>query len=144
MKILSLVVVTLVATATMGAAQADNAFDIKQLSGWWAESYNTDVTCGPDNLKVKHELSGDGKRLSLKFDRKWQTELGEMDHVDATVLSSTERTLVIQYDGESRSRPDGKLQEWELSIVAPGVYRWHETSWQAGNVNPVVGIRCSE
>jgi len=143
-KLSILVFITIMAAVSVGVAQADNSFDMKQLSGWWAESYNTDVTCSADNLKVKHELSADGKRLSLKFDRRWQTELGEMDHVEATVLSSTERTLVIQYDGESRSRPDGKLQEWELSIVAPGVYRWRETSWPTGNVNPVVGIRCSE
>lgn len=131
-------------TTAVGAAHADNSFDMKQLSGWWAESYNTDVTCGAQNLKVKHEFSADGKRLYLRFDRKWQTELGETDHTEATVLSSTERTLVIQYDGESRYRPDGKLQEWELSIVAPGVYRWRETSWPAGDVNTVVGVRCSE
>jgi hypothetical protein len=132
-------------TAVNSAAfgQTELTFAPQQLSGWWAESYNTDATCGPQNLRVKHEFSNDGKRLRLRFDRKWKTELGESEGFEATVLASTERTLVVRYDGESRKKRNGQAVEWELSIVAPGVYRWRETEWPAGKVNTVVGIKCS-
>ncbi len=125
-------------------AQSTLSFSPEQLSGWWAESYNADLACGPQNLRVKHEFSKDGKRLNLRFDRKWKTELGKKDGISATILKSTQRTIVIRYDGESRRKQNGELVEWELSIVAPGVYRWRETDWPAGEVNNVVGIRCTK
>jgi hypothetical protein len=62
----------------------------------------------------------------------------------ATILSSTQRTLVIRYDGERRLKRNGEPIEWELSIAAPGVYRWRETGWEPARVNTVVGIRCSD
>jgi hypothetical protein len=123
--------------------QTELTFAPQHLSGWWAESYNTDPTCGPQNLRVKYESSNDGKRLRLRFDRKWKTELGESEGFEATVIASTERSLVVRYDGESRKKRNGQPVEWELSIVAPGVYRWRETEWPPGEVNTVVGIRCS-
>jgi hypothetical protein len=118
-------------------------FDPAQLSGWWAESYNTDLACGSKNLHTTMQVDPSSKRLEMKFDRKWKTELGEREHFGATIISATNRTLIIQYDGESRLKRSGKPVEWELAIVAPGVYRWRETEWQAGAVNTVVGVRCS-
>lgn len=50
----------------------------------------------------------------------------------------------MRYDNETRLNANGKLVEWQLIIVAPGVYlRWRETDWPEGKVNGVVGIRCS-
>ena len=138
----TLAIACLLSQAAVG--QPALQFDAKQLSGWWAESYNTDVTCGPQNLRVRHEFSADGRRLLLRFDRKWKTELGETEKFEATVVSSTERTLTIRYDAETRKKRNGQPVEWELSIVAPGVYRWRETEWRAGEVNTVVGLRCPE
>jgi hypothetical protein len=89
-------------------------------------------------------FSSDGKRLQLVFDRPWQTELGLLTQFNATIVSSTERTLVIRYDNETRKRRNGQPVEWELSIAAPGVYRWRETEWKPNEVNTVVGIRCAE
>jgi hypothetical protein len=89
------------------------------------------------------QVGVDGKRLEMRFDRKWKTELGETDHFGATIVSATTRTLVIRYDGETRLKRSGKPVEWELAVVAPGVYRWRETEWRPGEVNTVVGIRCS-
>lgn len=138
-------VALLVATPYLSAqAQTGEEFDRKSLSGWWAESYNTDITCGPQNLRVRHEFSPDGKRLLFRFDRKWKTELGETEQFEASVISQTRRSIVIRYDGESRKKRNGQQVEWELSIVAPGVYRWRETEWPAGDVNTVVGVKCSE
>ncbi|MCU0869107.1 MAG: hypothetical protein MUF30_05790 [Burkholderiales bacterium] len=138
-------VLTVVAALTASLhAHAAPVFSPDQLSGWWAESYNTDVACGPQNLRAKHEFSADGKRLVIRFDRKWTTELGEMEKVEAIIVGSSDRTITIRYDGETRRKDSGALQEWELTIVAPGVYRWRETDWPVGEVNTVVGIRCSE
>jgi hypothetical protein len=119
-------------------------FDPKQLSGWWAESYNTESACGPQNVRSTMEVDLKAQRLQMRFDRKWKTELGETDHFSAKIVSSTARTLVIQYDNETRRRRNGELVEWELAMVAPGVYRWRETEWRPGDVNTVVGIRCTE
>lgn len=119
-------------------------FDRGQLSGWWGESYNTDLACGPQNLKTTMEVTPDGKRLNMRFDRKWKTELGETEQAGATIISATSHTLTIRYDGETRLKRSGQPVEWELVIVAPGVYRWRETDWALGEVNSVVGIRCSQ
>jgi hypothetical protein len=144
-RIFSLLSITfIVAPIVATKAQTELEFDQNALSGWWAESYNTDITCSPENLRVKHGFSSDGKRLLLQFDRKWKTDLGETGQLEATVLSQTRRSIVILYDGETRKKRNGQLVEWELSIVAPGVYRWRETEWLSGKVNTVVGIKCSE
>ena len=120
------------------------SFDRSQLSGWWGESYNTDLACSPENLKSTMEVSPNGKRIEMRFDRHWKTELGEADRYGADIISATSRTLVIRYDNETRKKSSGKPVEWELAIVAPGVYRWRETEWKPGQVNTVVGIRCSQ
>lgn len=119
-------------------------FDPQQLSGWWAESYDTDVTCGPRNLRVAMQIDAVAKRLEMRFDRKWKTELGELERAGAKILFATGRTLVIRYDNETRKGSNGEPVEWELAVVAPGVYRWRETDWPPGEVNIVVGVRCSE
>ena len=146
MKNTLLLVATAVVTTTTFAVAKPTPFpfDRSQLSGWWGESYNTDLTCGPQNLKTTMEISPDGKRLKMRFDRKWKTELGEMDQSESTITSATKRTLVIQHDGETRLKKSGKPVEWELSIVASGFYRWRETEWKSGEVNTVVGIQCSQ
>ena len=59
------------------------------------------------------------------------------------VLAETDRSLTLRYDNETRRTSDGKLVEWQLIFVAPGVFRWRETDWPEGKVNGVVGIRCS-
>lgn len=118
-------------------------FDANQLSGWWGESYSTDRICGSENLKSRMELSSDGKRFHARFDRPWKTALGDLEGISADIVSATARTLVIRYDNETRKKSSGVPVEWELTIVASGVYRWRETEWKPGAVNPVVGIRCS-
>jgi hypothetical protein len=118
-------------------------FDVSQLSGWWAESYSTTPACDFSNVRTRQVFAADGKRLDIVFDRQWKSELGTKDHIGATILSSTANTLVIRYDGETRKKHDGRPVEWELSIAAPGVYRWRETEWEPGKVNTVVGIRCA-
>jgi len=131
------------ACATIAPQPSGLPFQVDQLSGWWAESYSPQPACDPSNLRVRHVFSEDGKRLEIIFDRPWRTELGMAEKFGATILSATDRTLVIRYDGETRRTRNGQPVEWEMSIAAPGVYRWRETSWDPTAVNTVVGIRCS-
>jgi hypothetical protein len=121
------------------------SFDATQLSGSWAENYNDDFACGADKRKSAMVISADGKRLDIQFDRKTDTAIGnELDHVGASILRATKRKLVIRYDGETRKNANGEPVEWELAIVAPGVYRWRDAASAIGKVNIVVGIRCSQ
>jgi hypothetical protein len=120
-------------------------FDPGQLSGDWSESYNNKPACSPHNLHFKMELVPNEKKLNILLDRVWTLGNGETtDRYSATIISATDRTLVIRYDNETRVRKDGSLIEWELSIVAPGIYRWRETGWKDDEVNTVVGIKCSQ
>jgi hypothetical protein len=137
------IVLALSDTASAQLAQPQGlAFPVSQLSGWWAESYSTKPACDPSNVRTRQVFAPDGKRLQFVFDRPWQTELGMKSHSWATIISSTERTLVIRYDDETRRKQSGQPIEWELSMAAPGVYRWRETDWKQDRVNTVVGIRC--
>lgn len=134
----------LLSSVTYAAASpASFPFDSNQLAGLWAESYNTEPACAPGNLKMRMQLSRDGKILDITYDRKWKTALGETEGSRATVLSAGPASLVIQYEGERRLKQSGRPLEWELTVVAPGVYRWRETDWEPGRVNTVVGVRCS-
>lgn len=141
---LSLLSVIFAATACGESASQSLPFDRQQLAGWWAESYSSEPVCSKDNLKTTMEISPDGKRLEMRFDRKWKTELGEKDSTGATIVSATNRSLTIQYDGETRKTESGATQTWELIMVAPQLYRWRETGWEPGKVNIVVGVRCSK
>lgn len=133
-------------TATSCTSRSDNfPFNAEQISGDWAESYNNKPACSPDNLHFKMELKPNDKKLNILLDRMWELGNGETtDRYSATITSATNRTLVIRYDNETRKRKDGSLVEWELSMVAPGIYRWRETGWNEDEVNTVVGIKCSK
>ncbi len=120
-------------------------FDVNQLSGVWADSVDTEPACAMKNGHFRYEFSSDRKRLAIQFDREIDSgAAGKVSHIDATVLAATARTITFRYDGEQRMNSLGKPIEWQLAMVAPGVYRWRATDWRAGQVNTVVGIRCSE
>ena len=119
-------------------------FERSALTGLWAESVNTKPACAEDNLHHHFELSEDGKTLVFKLDRKWRIASGEaVESYSATVVSSTNRKLVIRYNSDIGTLPVGYPTEWELAFVAPDVYRWRATEWPEGKVNPVVGVRCA-
>ena len=132
------------APAQTAAQPQSLSFDITQLSGWWAESYSPEPACDTKNLRTRQVFSEDGKRLTFVFDRPWKTELGLATEFQATIISSTQRSLIIRYDNETRKKRTGESVEWELTMAAPGVYRWRETEWKPSEVNTVVGVRCTE
>lgn len=136
-----IILVGLLAAPPLGAQE----FDRSLLAGLWAESVNTKAVCAKENLHHRFDLSADGKTLTFQLDRKWKIASGKMvDRYSATVLKSTAQTLVMQYNPDIGPLPDRYPKEWELAFVAPGVYRWRATEWPPGEVNPVVGVRCSK
>lgn len=132
---------TLLLSAAVNAAPVP--FDATQLSGSWSESINASSVCEEARHFSRMQLSDDRQRLAIFNDRIWPSKLGTTNRFAATVLAETERSLTIRYDNETRRDSSGKLVEWQLIIVAPGVYRWREADWPEGKVNGVVGIRCS-
>lgn len=135
----------MLATLLLSAAvtAAPFPFDETQLSGSWAESVNANSACDGARRLSRMQLSDDHRRLAIFNDRTWVSKLGETNRFAATVLAETERSLTLRYDNETRRTGEGKLVEWQLIFVAPGVFRWRETDWVEGKVNGVVGIRCS-
>jgi hypothetical protein len=140
----ALALTTLSATAA-SAEQISFPFDFTQLAGAWVDNFSTEAACSMKNPRFRFEFSLDKKHLTIVFDRKTDNSLGaNKDRFEASVTAATNQTLVIRYDGETRLNNLGKLIEWELAVVAPGIYRWRATDWKTGQVNTVVGIRCSE
>jgi hypothetical protein len=113
------------------------------LAGTWEESAGTDQVCTGKGATLRYEFSSDSKALTVTFSKPIETDIGKVSSVRAKVVASTSRSLTIVYDGEKRLRSDGTPAQWELSVVAAGVYRWRETSWKDDEVNVVVGVRCS-
>ncbi len=132
---------TLLFSAAVTAAPL--AFDETQLSGSWAESVNADSVCDGARRFSRMQLSDDRQKLTIFNDRTWVSTLGETNRFAATVLAETEHSLTLRYDNETRLAADGKLVEWQLIFIAPGVFRWREVHWPEGKVNGVVGVRCS-
>ncbi|TXH07207.1 MAG: hypothetical protein E6R09_00515 [Rhodocyclaceae bacterium] len=118
-------------------------FDPAQLAGVWTENASNEIACAPDKLQFRFRLDTTRQRLDILLDR--LQKLGDREAADrysAQILSATANTLIIRYDNEQRVTMAGKPVEWELSVVAPGIYRWRATDWQRHEVNSVVGIRC--
>ncbi|MGK5052669.1 hypothetical protein [Janthinobacterium sp. RB2P8] len=135
----------MLATLLLSAAAAatPTPFDAAQLSGSWSDSVNTSSVCEEARHFTRMQLSDDHQRLAIFSDRTWKSKLGETNRFAATVVAETEHSLILRYDNETRFNAAGKLVEWQMIIVAPGMYRWRETGWPEGKVNGVVGIRCS-
>lgn len=118
-------------------------FDPAQLAGGWSENASNEIACTPDNVRIRFAFDLDRRRLEFRLDR--LQKLGDREAADrysAQILSATPNTLIIRYDNEQRTTMAGRPLEWELSVVAPGVYRWRATDWPRHEVNAVVGIRC--
>lgn len=142
----TLILFTVASTSTFAAVEANPfPFDTNQLAGVWADSVNTDFACAMKNQHFRYEFSKDKKRFLVKFDKEIDSgATGKISQIQASILNATSRTITFRYDGESRSNSFGKPIEWQLAMVAPGIYRWHATDWRPGEVNTVVGIKCSE
>lgn len=139
-----LVFVALVMTACGQSTIEQSAeFDRLQIAGWWVESADASEACDHSKVRMKYTLSSERNRLFVRFDRKWRTDEGEVEAIEAAVLDGSRRTLTLRYPGEKRMNASGNPVLWEMVFVAPGVYRWREATWAPGRVNEIVGVRCS-
>lgn len=119
-------------------------FDKTLIIGVWSESIDTSQACNPDNLHNSFEFADSGQTLVFKLDRLWKIADGKtVDHYSARILETTKNTMTIEYN-DIGELPEDYPKTWEIAFVAKGVYRWRASSWPAGKVNSVVGIRCSE
>lgn len=125
------------------AAEAPFPFDAAQLAGTWVSSVDTKRACDEESTHFRMQLSDDRQHLAIFYDRSEKTPLGQANRFAASIVGATQYSLTIRYENETRRNRSGKLAEWELIMVAPGVYRWREAEREAGWVNRVVGIRCS-
>lgn len=134
--------IALVGCATVPPKPPGLNFSPDQLAGSWAESGNSQDVCTDNEVRYRFEFAPDGKRLTIRLSRLHPTEIGDREEVGASIVESTDRSLTISYEAESRLRTDGTPLQWQLVVVAPGVYRWRETSWPIHNVNVMVGVKC--
>ena len=93
-------------------------FTVAQLGGSWAESTNARPVCTNNEVRYRFEFAPDGKRVTVKLNRIHPTEIGDKDEITATIIESTETTLTIAYDSETRRRDDGSLVQWQLAVVS--------------------------
>ncbi len=141
-----LLAATLLVASSLARAALDPAafpFDPAQLAGVWTENASNEVACTPGKAQFRFRLDPLRQRLEIRLDR--LQKLGDREAADrysAQILSATPNSLIIRYDNEQRVTMSGKTVEWELTVVAPGIYRWRATDWARHEVNPVVGIRC--
>lgn len=137
----TLLVASPLAQAALGPAAFP--FDPAQLAGSWSENASNEVACAPGNLRMRFSFDIPRQRLEFRLDR--LRKLGDREAADrysAQILSATANALTIRYDNEQRITHAGRPVEWELTVVAPGIYRWRATDWAQHEVNTVVGIRC--
>lgn len=124
------------------SASYAQTFDWKLLEGEWAESTEHRFGCRADNLHHRFLVSPDNKTITFKLDRKWKIGTGdEVTEYGASVLQSSENTLIIRYGSELKGIPD-EYRQWELRFIGPGTYRWRATSWRTDQYNEVIGVKC--
>ena len=129
-------------TACLASLQAIpvQAFDPADLQGVWAESNRSHYACTPTNRRQRLALSSDGKTLSVTTELKSKTHAPDVVTLDVT--RTDEHSLYLRFRGHEGSS-DPLAGEWALSMLGPGVYRWHLASEHEGNRPAPIGVRCA-
>ena len=105
------------------------AFDRADLAGLWAESNHGHYACSPNNLHQRFELSDDSRQLAVITQRRAKSHDRESLHLD--VIRSDEHSLYVRFPGHNDAS-DPLAGEWALTMLGPGVYRWHLASEHEG------------
>ena len=116
------------------------AFDPADLRGLWAETNRSLFACTPTNRYQRLSLSADGKTLAITTERKSRAR--DADVVTLDVTRSDEHRLYLRFRGHDAAS-DPLAGEWALSMLGPGVYRWHLASEHEGNRPAPIGVRCA-
>jgi len=115
------------------------AFDAADLRGLWAESNRSHFACTPTNRYQRLALSADGKSLTIATEHR--TKGREAEVVVLDVERSDEHSLYLRFRGHNDAS-DPLSGEWALSMLGPGVYRWHLATEHEGLRPAPIGVRC--
>ena len=115
------------------------AFDTRELQGTWAESRQNQYACTPTNRRQTIELSADGRTLAVTIQHKTGSRRSEVLKFDIT--KTDEHSVYFRFPG-SHEPPDPMAGEWAITLLGPGVYRWHVVSAHEGAQPAPIGIRC--
>ena len=115
------------------------AFDAKDLDGLWAESMQNRYACTPTNRHQRFELSADLKTLTITTVPRFSKQASVTIHL--LVTKTDDKSIYFRFPGE-HSPPDPLAGEFAITMIGPGVYRWHVTSEHEALKPAPIGIRC--
>lgn len=131
-------------------AQAQNPkliahiFDPAQLAGTWADNMSEVPACITITNHFKYVFDDEKNQLKIIYNKPIKTQaFGETNIFTARILHASTNSIIIRYDGEKRLNEKLQPLEWQLTMVAPDVFRWRATNMADSRVNNVIGIRCS-
>lgn len=120
-------------------ASVASGFDPGDLRGTWGESKLSQYACSPSSRRQKFELSADAKTLTVTLFSKAGSRRSEELVFD--VLRTDEHSIYFRFPGQ-HVPPDPLSGEWAISMLGPGVYRWHMTSAHESLQPAPIGVRC--
>lgn len=113
------------------------------LDGSWDQGSDFASLCGADRAQHTMQFSDDGKNLVVKFDKPHKIYDGStVTSVTYQVLATSDVSLTLALEGDSRHDTQGSPIVWELVVVGSGLFRWRATSYPVGTYNDVLGRRC--
>ena len=115
------------------------AFNPSDLQGLWAESLQSRFACVPNNRHQRIELSKDGRTLTITVVHRSASRKSEVIALD--VLKTDEHSLYFRFPG-AHAPSDPFAGEWAITMLGPGVYRWHMTSEHETLRPAPIGVRC--
>ena len=126
---------------TLIAACAEHAwaFNASDLDGLWAETTQTRYACTSTNRHQRLALSQDGKTLTLTLIFRSTARRNEV--INFEVDRSDEHSIYFQFPG-NHPPPDPLSGVWAITMLGPGVYRWHSTSEHESPTAAPIGVRC--
>jgi hypothetical protein len=115
------------------------AFEAKDLDGLWAESMQNRYACTPTNRHQRFELSTDLKTLTITTVPRFSKQASVTIHL--LVTKTDDKSIYFRFPGE-HSPSDPLAGEFAITMIGPGVYRWHVTSEHEALKPAPIGIRC--
>jgi hypothetical protein len=116
------------------------AFDMDELKGLWAESTQSRFACTSTNRYQRFELSADNKHLLIKSQHGPGGPAASNYELD--IIRREKHSLFLQFPGHS-DPADPLSGEWALTMLGPGVYRWHLAQEHEGLKPAPIGVRCA-
>ena len=125
------------ACALPGAAAL--AFDAADLKGQWAESTQSRYACAPSSRRQRLALTPDGQTLRITLLA--QPGKHKQEVIELHVIKSDSHSLYFEMPRGAAASAAGS-DEWAISMLGPGVYRWHVTSEHDALKTAPIGVRC--